>query len=77
MPLSDLTDRKPLQLWLPLTKVAKRPNTTGDSQAEGLGGTDPAVEDGDDANVRRPKTTGVIKGRRKRGGADGDDDMAG
>ena len=31
VPLSDLTDRKPLQLWLPLTKVAKRPNTTGDA----------------------------------------------
>jgi len=70
VPLSDLADRKPLQLWLPLTKIAKRPNTTGDSQAEGVDG------DGDDATSRRPKTTGVIKGRRNRG-ADGDDDMTG
>ena len=116
VPLRDLTDRKPLQLWLPLTKIAKRPNTTGDADADpdANGVSNPLPPPPPpcpplsnrpspivppppppvptplqplspsfsplrqaNANLRRPKTTGVLKRGGGRGGADGDDDMGG
>ena len=49
--------------------MAKRPNTTGDGAAEGLD----EDEEGAGTNARRPKTTGVIKGRRGGGGGGGED----